>query len=521
MKNVISIKIISRCFSLLFLVFVSSIVFCQVPTKVVVTTQPVIGYGHGALMSVQPVVEIRDASNLKVAASNAQVRISISSGTGGSIGGTTVINAVNGVATFTNLTFTGVRSQSYVFQFSSDPLIAYEPFAYGAGTLTGNNGGSGFSAAWYGPNGAFTDLAVNTTGFTYTNFTTSGGRATYTSSTGGDGARQLSATSNAIYSTVWLAFLANYDLQGGGFNNLRLYLPGGLSGAVGGNAGVSNWSILDNNLTATTFSTVPLDGTLHLALLKIDYTAGTSALWIDPVVASFDGTQTPSHTQNFAPVFDRIELYNRMSGIGSDEITVASTYKAALHLEQNLTADISAASTLPVTWKYFTAICARNSTLLKWGTTDEKNNNYFAVERKDDNSQWMTVGNIQGAGTSGSGKNYEFYDTSSATKNYYRLRQVDDDGNATYSKIVTASCTVARTENFRVYPNPVSNVIKLSGFVSGSKYQLINTSGHLVRSGHVGGDVTDIYVSGLPRGNYFLQVVGYPSQKIQIIESAR
>lgn len=270
------------CF-ILFFTLVSLIVCGQVATKVVVTTQPVAGNGQGGVMPVQPVVEIRDAANQKVTTSTAQVEIVIASGSGGTLGGTTRINAVNGVATFTGLTFSGLQNQTYVFQFNSVPVIASEPFAYGSGTLTGNNGGTGWSGAWYGPNGAFTDLGVNTSGFTYPGFSTTGGRATYVSSTGGDGARQLSAASNANYPVVWLAFLANYDTEGGGFNNLRLYLPGGLSGAVGGNSG-NYWSILDNTLNASTFTSYPLNGTLHLALLKIDYTAGSSALWLDPAV---------------------------------------------------------------------------------------------------------------------------------------------------------------------------------------------------------------------------------------------
>lgn len=490
----------------------------QTATQVVITTQPVPGYGHGTQMAVQPVVEIRDASNLRVTTSTAQVEIVIASGNGGTLGGTTRINAVNGIATFTNLTFSGIANEPYVFQFKSEPVIVYEPFAYAAGTLTGNNGGTGWSGAWFNANPAFTDLVVNTTGFTYTNFTTSGGRSSYTSSTGGDGGRMLAATSNATYSVVWLAFLANYDQQGGGFNNIRMYLPGGLSGAVGGNAGVTNWSILNNTLNASSSTSIPLNGTMRLALLKIDYTAGTSSLWIDPVVTSFDGTQTPSMTETFAPVFDRIELYNRMGSVGTDEITLGSTYKAALHLEQNLTAALSNAAILPVKWTYFTASCDGNSTLLKWGTTNEIDNSHFIVERSKNASTWLPIGKVPGTGNNGIDQQYQFTDSAFSSKIYYRLSQVDFDGKIDLSKVVTVNCGWV-DKTLHVFPNPADNFLRLTGAEPGSRYELMNTHGQSVRAGTVLSGSTTISLSGLASGNYFLRVRGCGSRSVKVFKA--
>lgn len=77
----------------------------QVATHVAITSQPSAGVTGVAFVS-QPVVQIRDASNAAVTTSNAPVTAVISSGVG-TLGGTTTVNAVNGVATFTNLTVTG------------------------------------------------------------------------------------------------------------------------------------------------------------------------------------------------------------------------------------------------------------------------------------------------------------------------------------------------------------------------------------------------------------------------------
>jgi hypothetical protein len=319
---------------------------------------------------------------------------------------------------------------------------------------------------------------------------------------------------------VWLTFLGNYDVQGGGFNNLRLYSPSGHTGGVGGNS-QSNWAILDNTLGTSTVTSYPLDGTNRLALLKIDYTAGTSSLWMDPAVSSFDGTQTPSMSVNFAPVFNRIEVYNKSTNIGTDEITLASTYKAALHMEQNLTADVSAAVTLPVKWTYFTANCDGAHTLLKWGTTNENNNSHFIVEKSMDAMVWLAIGRLQGIGYSNADQQYQFKDSASSLKIYYRLRQVDFDGKTDLSKIVVVNCKTTVDRMLRVFPNPASDILQLSGAQPGLHYELIDARGRTVRKGRVLSGTTTISLSGLPEGSYFIRVPGYNSRPVHIMKVGR
>ena len=508
-------------FLLLFLLITGSLTAFSQATKVEITTQPDLGSGHGALMPIQPVVEIRDASDLLVTTSTALVEIVIASGAGGSLGGTTRINAVNGIATFTNLTFTGIADELYAFEFRSAPVIVYEPFAYGGGTITGKNGGIGWSGAWFSSHPDFTDLGVNTTGFSYPGFATSGGRSTYVASFGGDGGRMLPALSNAAYNVVWLTFLANYNLQGGGFNNMRLLLNGGGTGGIGGNGGVSNWAILNSSLTSSVVTSYPLNGTLHLALLKIDYTAGTSSLWIDPAVSSFDGTQTPSMSVSFAPVFDRIDLYNKEGNIGTDEITLGSTYKAALHLEQNLVAAVSLAAVVPVKWTYFTATCDGGSTLLKWGTTNETNNSHFMVEKSIDALAWSVTGEVQGMGNSNADQHYKFNDSASSLKTYYRLRQVDFNGKTNLSKVVTVSCETTGSSRLRVFPNPASDFLQVTGAQTGTRYDLLDARGRSVRTGIVLSGNSTISLSSLPAGSYFLRVAGYDSGPVKVLKAKR
>ncbi len=82
------------------------------PTQLAMTTQPA-GAVSGVNFTTQPVVAIRDAGN-NATTSTAAVTAAIASGTG-TLSGTTTVNAVNGVATFTNLQIAGVGAHTLTF----------------------------------------------------------------------------------------------------------------------------------------------------------------------------------------------------------------------------------------------------------------------------------------------------------------------------------------------------------------------------------------------------------------------
>ena len=78
-----------------------------------ITTQPA-GAFNGIEFSTQPVVKITDAGGNTITSSTANVVASIASGSG-TLGGTTAINAVAGVANFTNLKITGTGNHNLTF----------------------------------------------------------------------------------------------------------------------------------------------------------------------------------------------------------------------------------------------------------------------------------------------------------------------------------------------------------------------------------------------------------------------
>ncbi|MFZ2322124.1 MAG: T9SS type A sorting domain-containing protein [Ignavibacteriaceae bacterium] len=97
---------------------------------------------------------------------------------------------------------------------------------------------------------------------------------------------------------------------------------------------------------------------------------------------------------------------------------------------------------LPVELTSFTAFVNASSIKLSWNTATEINNYGFEVERTQmpsakSQADWKNIGFVQGNGNSNSPKTYSFVDKSlSAGKYFYRLKQIDNDGQYEYSKTV-------------------------------------------------------------------------------------
>ena len=90
------------------------------PSKLAVLTQPV-GAPSGAPLATQPVIEIQSASGVRVTSATNTVTAAIASGSG-TLGGTTTVTASGGVATFTNLSVTGVGA--FALSFTSSGLTS-------------------------------------------------------------------------------------------------------------------------------------------------------------------------------------------------------------------------------------------------------------------------------------------------------------------------------------------------------------------------------------------------------------
>lgn len=117
---------------------------------------------------------------------------------------------------------------------------------------------------------------------------------------------------------------------------------------------------------------------------------------------------------------------------------------------------------LPVGFMSFEGNSTFDGNLITWHTATETNNDHFVLQKAFGTANvFEDVATIKGKGTTSIPSDYRFLDKDLKTGiYYYRLKQVDMDGDFRYSKVVAiASKSVVRLS---VYPNPVSSLVTVS-----------------------------------------------------------
>ena len=142
------------------------------------------------------------------------------------------------------------------------------------------------------------------------------------------------------------------------------------------------------------------------------------------------------------------EVYGNSAGPFEDSLVVnglaagtyyikIQTYSASEFGDYSLAVLNSTGVLLPVTFLNFDGILEDNKALLTWRTATELNNKGFEVERSYDGQTFAGIGFVQGHGNSSVVNTYDYTDIKvQSGYNFYRLKQMDIDGNFIYSSTI-------------------------------------------------------------------------------------
>ncbi|GAA3989176.1 reprolysin-like metallopeptidase [Hymenobacter antarcticus] len=150
-------------------------------------------------------------------------------------------------------------------------------------------------------------------------------------------------------------------------------------------------------------------------------------------------------------------------------------------------ANITLAGTpLPVELVAFSAEARGPVAHLAWTTASEKNNAGFEVEGSPDGRAFRRLGWVAGQGSSSAARAYQFDDGTLATaagpQMYYRLRQLDTDGTATFSPVRTVAVPTSRPALLQLWPNPAHGTVAVGGMAPGEAVQLLDLAGRVLLS---------------------------------------
>jgi len=162
---------------------------------------------------------------------------------------------------------------------------------------------------------------------------------------------------------------------------------------------------------------------------------------------------------------------------------------------------------LPVELLRFDASACGSSVCLAWSTASERDNDRFEVERSADALDFPPIGSVPGAGNSTMYRNYGYIDRSPLQgTGYYRLRQVDANGDFTFSEV--RPVTFYQNDPPVLFPNPVHDELRILGYdaVRQGPVELYNMLGERVP---LEGPASGVFGIGhLPSGLYTAVIGG-------------
>ena len=151
------------------------------------------------------------------------------------------------------------------------------------------------------------------------------------------------------------------------------------------------------------------------------------------------------------PASDSLVFANLAAGTYYVKVANFSTTEFG---DYSLINSATAAGPLPVTFLNFDGHLDGDRALLTWSTATELNNKGFEIEKSSDGQSFADLAFVQGQGNSSITNTYNYTDNKIVSgSNYYRLKQVDIDGNSKYSAIIRLDF---KKFDWAVFGNPVT-----------------------------------------------------------------
>lgn len=173
----------------------------------------------------------------------------------------------------------------------------------------------------------------------------------------------------------------------------------------------------------------------------------------------------------------------------------------------------SGATALPVKLSSFQALAREKSVQVQWTTANETNNQGFEVLHSTDAVEWKALGFVEGYGTTAEPRNYTFQHLNpSPLGNYYRLRQVDFDGQVEFSKVIFTFAEGSASKPY-VFPTLTNGIVKIES--AGEKLDeilIFSSNGQMLMRGKASQQVD---LSNCPSGLYWIELVGGRSKITQ------
>jgi len=153
---------------------------------------------------------------------------------------------------------------------------------------------------------------------------------------------------------------------------------------------------------------------------------------------------------------------------------------------------------LPVEWVDVSIKHVNNHDKIEWTVVENSSNNKYIIEESLNSIDYRPIGEVKNSTFENKVVSYSFYqENNSLETKYYRIKQIDFDGNYSLSEVISISSR--SKEDKKVYPNPFSSLLIVEGAENG-KWNISNTIGKTI----ITGEGNEINLPDLPSGLYLL-----------------
>lgn len=162
---------------------------------------------------------------------------------------------------------------------------------------------------------------------------------------------------------------------------------------------------------------------------------------------------------------------------------------------------------LPVCLLNFEGKNEGRKNMLTWSTASEINSDYFEVQRSTDMKEFLVLGRADAAGNSSEAISYGYTDMfPSDGVNYYRLKEVDFDGEETFSETISVMANPAG--GLAVMTSLTSDICMIS-FPDKVPFDLFvfDLNGNKIYSEHNLSSPVTLDCTGFPAGLYILEAI--------------
>jgi hypothetical protein len=197
---------------------------------------------------------------------------------------------------------------------------------------------------------------------------------------------------------------------------------------------------------------------------------------------------------------DFLNVYTFNAGVTQNDTTLRSCFPYEQLPWRGFTGDQykGPATVVADTYASFNAVAENKTSLLKWQVADQANMSRYEIEKSTDANHYSKIGEVIAAGNI---SDYRYMDVnpSLGKTNFYRIKQVDKNGNAIYTAVKFVKFNV---NVLTVTPNPATSYISIHSTIENLQISIYDGTGKKYMSRKLNGKSITIPVASLIGGVY-------------------